>query len=238
MTNKYTIHKQLKTNNSLLTKSAFTLAETLIVMGIIGVVAALTLPNLNSSTGDKEKVVKLKKIYSNISDAYGRAQAIYGPADEWFAKDTTATAQQPRFMNRLTEFMKVSKKENDTSYILADGARIFLYQNTFSPADNKIFLDVDLDGINKGQNKYGHDIFRFTTSTHYQSGDHNISTFKPFSSDDTTFLGDCSNSGNEWCTAWVINFDNMDYLKTDIIRKCDNGTVLNATANPPVTSCK
>jgi len=27
---------------------AFTLAETLIVMGIIGVVAALTLPNLNS----------------------------------------------------------------------------------------------------------------------------------------------------------------------------------------------
>jgi len=31
-------------------KSAFTLAETLIVMGIIGVVAALTLPNLNIIT--------------------------------------------------------------------------------------------------------------------------------------------------------------------------------------------
>lgn len=29
-------------------KIAFTLAETLIVMGIIGVVAALTIPNLNS----------------------------------------------------------------------------------------------------------------------------------------------------------------------------------------------
>ncbi len=56
-------------------KSAFTLAETLIVMGIIGVVAALTLPNLNSSTGDKEKVVKLKKIYSNLEDAFGRAKA-------------------------------------------------------------------------------------------------------------------------------------------------------------------
>lgn len=40
---------------------AFTLAETLIVMGIIGVVAALTIPNLNSSTADKEKVAKLKK---------------------------------------------------------------------------------------------------------------------------------------------------------------------------------
>ncbi len=32
---------------------AFTLAETLIGIGIIGVVSALTLPNLNSSTGEK-----------------------------------------------------------------------------------------------------------------------------------------------------------------------------------------
>ena len=37
---------------------AFTLEETLIVMGIIGVVAALTLPNLNS----KEKA----RIYSGV----------------------------------------------------------------------------------------------------------------------------------------------------------------------------
>ena len=46
---------------------AFTLAETLIVMGIIGVVAALTIPNLNSSTADKEKIAKVKKIYSNLN---------------------------------------------------------------------------------------------------------------------------------------------------------------------------
>ena len=40
---------------------AFTLAETLIVIGVIGIVSALTLPNLNSSTGDKEKVDKVQK---------------------------------------------------------------------------------------------------------------------------------------------------------------------------------
>ena len=55
---------------------AFTLAETLIVMGIIGVVAALTIPNLNSSTADKEKVAKLKKVYSNLNDAIGRSEAV------------------------------------------------------------------------------------------------------------------------------------------------------------------
>ena len=66
-------------------------------MGIIGVVAALTVPNLNSSTGDKEKVTKVKKIYSNLEDAVGRAQAIYGPFDEWFINDTTYDAKTKRF---------------------------------------------------------------------------------------------------------------------------------------------
>ena len=37
---------------------AFTLAETLVVMGIIGVVAALTIPNLNQATGEKEIVAR------------------------------------------------------------------------------------------------------------------------------------------------------------------------------------
>ena len=42
---------------------AFTLAETLIVMGIIGVVAALTIPNLSSSTANKENVARVQKAY-------------------------------------------------------------------------------------------------------------------------------------------------------------------------------
>ena len=88
-------------NNILTAKKAFafTLAETLIVMGIIGVVAALTIPNLNSSTADKEKVAKVKKIYSNLNDALGRAQVVYGPVEEWKQLDSTAVAQTARFGN-------------------------------------------------------------------------------------------------------------------------------------------
>lgn len=71
--------------------------------------SALTLPNLNSSTGEKEKVAKVKKIYQNLNDAVGRAVAVYGPVEEWFASDTTAPAQATRFGQRITEFMKVSK---------------------------------------------------------------------------------------------------------------------------------
>ena len=92
---------------------AFTLAETLIVIGIIGVVAALTLPNLNHATGDKETVTKVKKIYSALTDAVDRAQAVYGDFDSWFNEldcggDDTATCSE-RFAKRVTEFMKINK---------------------------------------------------------------------------------------------------------------------------------
>ena len=93
-----------------LTKTiAFTLAETLVVMGIIGVVAALTIPNLNQSTGDREKVAKVKKIYANLEDALGRATAVYDPVDEWFINDSSSKEINDRFAERITEFMKISK---------------------------------------------------------------------------------------------------------------------------------
>lgn len=95
---------------------AFTLAETLIVMGIIGVVAALTIPNLNSSTANKEKVAKVKKVYQNLTDAYGRMNAVYGRIDEWTTHNSTI------FGDRLSEFMKTSKncglKLNTGGYLL------------------------------------------------------------------------------------------------------------------------
>ena len=159
---------------------AFTLAETLIVMGIIGIVSALTLPNLNASTGEKEKVAKVKKLYSNLNDAVGRAVAVYGPIDEWFSTDTTYSAQNTRFAERITEFMKVSKNcvlttnsgcfvdkikpitgtgdyslsSNDYKFMTADGSSIAIHLSY-----KRIF--VDIDGPNKGTGAFGRDVFAF-----------------------------------------------------------------------------
>ena len=99
----FTTHKRQ------LTKFAFTLAETLVVMGIIGVVAALTIPNLNQSTGDREKVARVKKAYSNLNDAFGRATAVYGPIEEWFINDNTNSAYSARVATRVADFLKISK---------------------------------------------------------------------------------------------------------------------------------
>lgn len=55
-------------------KRAFTLAEVLLVLGIIGTVAALTLPVLINDTNNKVTVVKLKKAYSTLSQATAMVQ--------------------------------------------------------------------------------------------------------------------------------------------------------------------
>jgi len=62
---------------------AFTLAEVLITLGIIGVVAALVMPSLIANQKEKETVVKLKKVYSVLSNAYLMAQEEYGTPDNW-----------------------------------------------------------------------------------------------------------------------------------------------------------
>ena len=64
-------------------KKAFTLAEVLITLGIIGVVAALTLPVLIQHYQEKETVNKLKKAYSAISQAYIYALEENGTPDTW-----------------------------------------------------------------------------------------------------------------------------------------------------------
>ena len=215
---------------------AFTLAETLIVMGIIGVVAALTIPNLNSSTADKEKVAKVKKIYQNLGDAFGRAQAVYGPYDEWKQLDSTSVAQTTRFGERMTEFMKVSKNckmevnkgclssakvkfmgpvedknydaENSVyKFITADGTSVY-------------FLDggaavVDIDGPTKGPTQYGKDIFMF------QLRDND---FVPYRNAFSGYLADLSVGYGITASGWVIDYENMDYLKLTKDKKCPNGT--------------
>ena len=211
---------------------AFTLAETLIVMGIIGIVSALTLPNLNSSTGEKEKVAKVKKLYQNLDDAYGRATSVYGPIDEWFVNDADDEAKTKRFAERMTEFMKVSKncqfgegcfskgtsyqpdgsKMDDNYYssmsgfymvILADGSSLgFGYG-----AEPGKRIRVDIDGPNKGKNQIGNDLFDFNIDDE--------KTLIPA----VNLQGLTGNftKGDAWeyATAWVIQNGNLDYLKCD-----------------------
>ena len=58
-------------------KGAFTLAEVLITIGIIGVVAAITIPGLLASTQEATLVPKVKKTYSSLAQALKLASNDY-----------------------------------------------------------------------------------------------------------------------------------------------------------------
>ena len=226
--------------------SAFTLAETLIVIGIIGVVAALTLPNLNHATGDKERVTKVKKIYSALTEAFDRAQAIYGDYDTWFNDfdDSISYAQKnERLAKRIIEFMKISKDCGFDSGCFTNNNAIFLKDNdTIVDRNYDTNLDyykvitaddmsigfteydiiVDIDGPNKGPLQHGKDLFYFL----YSSGMIEPETGGPGS------------GPTRWGAAaakWIIENDNADYLKADSTGKCnDSDIVLDGVTN---TSC-
>ena len=63
-------------------RAAFTLAEVLITLGIIGVVAALTIPALIANYKEKEIITKAKKNYSVAMQALQLAQAEYGTPND------------------------------------------------------------------------------------------------------------------------------------------------------------
>ena len=62
---------------------AFTLAEVLITLSIIGVVAALTIPTLIQRTGNEEFVSRLMKVYSTLSQASEAVITEYGSPKIW-----------------------------------------------------------------------------------------------------------------------------------------------------------
>ncbi len=59
-------------------KKAFTLAEVLITLGIIGVVAAMTIPTLIANTNSQKYRSRFKKTISTLSQAAKMSQAQYG----------------------------------------------------------------------------------------------------------------------------------------------------------------
>ncbi len=77
-----------KYRKEIMKKLGFTLAETLITLGIIGVVSALTIPSLIAKHQEKTRIIKLKKIYSQLQNAFNLAVYENGPLETWGMKKT------------------------------------------------------------------------------------------------------------------------------------------------------
>ena len=88
---------------------AFTLAEVLITLGIIGVVAAMTMPSLISDKQNKERVAQLKKVYSTVSQAFIMAVSENGTPDEWGMGEMYDENSHFIFATNMAKHMQLSQ---------------------------------------------------------------------------------------------------------------------------------
>lgn len=113
-------------------KKAFTLAEVLITLGIIGIVAAMTLPVLIQKNNNRVVETRLMKFYSAINQAIKMAEVDYGDKSYWYEdlagaeidKDGNpipGSSDAEKWFNKyLAPYMKIIKTEtlSDGSYIV------------------------------------------------------------------------------------------------------------------------
>ena len=91
-------------------KFGFTLAETLIALAIVGLVAALTIPPLMQRYNEYVTVNKVKKFYSLMNKAYQMSTVDNGRADEWKVGngDLNATTVT-QLASYIVPYLKISK---------------------------------------------------------------------------------------------------------------------------------
>lgn len=100
--NSFNIISQLKE------KSAFTLAEVLITLGIIGVVAAMTIPGLMQAYTNHVVETRLEEFYSTMNQAIRLAEYDYGEREGWYQdiSDSTFTKQKAWLETYLMPYLK------------------------------------------------------------------------------------------------------------------------------------
>jgi prepilin-type N-terminal cleavage/methylation domain-containing protein len=98
----------------LMKKFGFTLAEVLITLGIIGVVAALTLPGLVSNTNNKQMGVALSKAFNTLSRA--NTHIIH---DNEFRSLSDLTRDQ--YITLLTEYLDCTFDQSTSTITGKDG---------------------------------------------------------------------------------------------------------------------
>lgn len=90
-------------------KNGFTLAEVLITLTILGVVAALVIPNMMQRYQEKVTVSKVKKAYTTMHDAYNIAQIENGPVTTWDIGEYNTVEGARKIYNIISKYLDIAK---------------------------------------------------------------------------------------------------------------------------------
>ena len=207
---------------------AFTLAEVLVVLGILGITAAITVPNLKNDMDDRKIVSAVKKAYAEVDAIYQAIVESYGRPVEWNVASTTTEANMTKQMgDYFAEFANVTRDcgtgtgcfatdsdfNSDTNYrkfLMKDGASVAIRVKSmedleYVPSSTDFYckgvmgyLYIDVNGL-KGDNQLDYDTFGFDFC--YGNG------LLPAGD------GAWVTTHEGYTTAWTIKAGNRDYLK-------------------------
>ena len=164
---------------------AFTLAETLITLVVIGVVAAITVPMIQMKHQKEQTVTKLKKAFSDFGNCVQMARADFGDPAYWdytlnsndffntylyryvqLSDQTIADARADNTIYRQTsgreETGLLIMRNQGRIVEMTSGLQFFTYPlgyGTDGKFKRKCYA-VDINGY-KNPNKFGRDLFMF-----------------------------------------------------------------------------
>ena len=162
----------------------------LITLVIIGVIAALTIPNLLQKYQEQATVKKVQKFYSNLSNAYLLATRENGSIDGWGLTGFNIESGKKIYEILFKPYFKIAKDcggyntdkcfSNSTKWLnntagggqtdldiykitLDDGSSVaWISEGTAEYAERRLIsIRYDVNGI-KGPNQWGKDFFEFS----------------------------------------------------------------------------
>ena len=165
---------------------AFTLAETLIVIGMIGLIAAMTLPAVINNARNKELESRFKKSYSLLAqmvqlvveNEYGGVTELsqnnyaqfgdylkkYAGSDRNVGDVRWGTSYSANFMKEKYKTYTggaISGIFNDYAFYTSDNNATVFLDTGHSPALPDIFVAIDINNIDNKPNRFGFDLFGF-----------------------------------------------------------------------------
>lgn len=166
-------------------KIAFTLSEVLITLGIIGVIAAITIPSLITKNKAKRLKSQYLKAYSTIAQAikmmkydevsldnstYGNGVSFKKAYAAYFKTlDLCLNANSNPLCDvaSKTTFKTLDGKRyipsnliDDGQFVLLDGT-LLMFENPYFSSNPVIWIHADINGIANKPNKLGYDVFTF-----------------------------------------------------------------------------
>lgn len=179
----------------------FTLAEVLITLGIIGVVAALTLPTVMANYRKKEVETKLAKIYSVMNQAINLNIAEHGDYKNW-VKDcggsNAPTCSSEEVRDWYNEYLgkhikstkvKIASVKAPTVDVLREGVLIYFADGSILFINNYIYdmyFYTDKKAISRNELGKSRFSFNFNPNNITQTGNtynttNSIKGFEPYS---------------------------------------------------------